>query len=179
MKTWFYDLRFNNCEWARIWITSDGMISICSDYGNYGYWFGAPGCEIRRFLARVDPGPDGYMAIKLAEGEREYDGDTVLTEVKKYILDHRRHGDMTREDAREEWDLLSEHGKLEHREEFHDWYKETKIDCAYEFYADKIPGQVQGFMEHCWPRLVEAMQKELDAESAFAEAFGAMQEMGV
>ncbi len=180
MRTWFYDLRFRRYEWARIWVTSDGMISICSDYGNYGYWFGAPGCRgIRAFLVGCDGSPSGYIAVKLSDGERAYDGDGVLRDVKKHILDHRRHRDMTREDARDEWDLLEEHGKLEHKEEFHDWYKETKIDCAYEFYADKIPGQLQGFMEHCWPVFVEAVKKELAAEDAFASAFGAMQEMGV
>lgn len=179
MRTHFYDLRFNRYEWARIWVTSDGMISICSDYGNYGYWFGAPGCEIRKFLTGCDPGPSGYIAIKLAEGRRVYDGDGTLKSLKEHILSSRRGGDLTREEARDEWQLLEHHNRLEHTEDFATWYQETKIDCAYEFRCEKIAGQLQGFMEHCWPVLVKAMKKELNAESAFAEAYGTMQEMGV
>ncbi len=180
MRTWFYDLRFNRYEWARVWITSDGMISICSDYGNYGYWFGAPGSRgIRRFLTSCDPSPGGYLAIKFSDGERVYDGEATRGEIKKYILGERRTKEFSREQARDEWCLLDEHGSLEHVEEFHDWCSETRIEGSYEFYRDDFPGQVQGFMKHCWPVLVEAMKNELDAEEAFAEAFGTMQEMGV
>ena len=179
MKTHFYDLRFRSYEWARIWVTSDGMISICSDYGNFGYWFGAPAMEIRRFLVQADPGPGGYIAIKLSDGERAYDCEATLLEVKKYILDHRRSGDWDHERARDEWELLRQNSWLGHRDEFHNWYLETKIDCAHEFFQDMLPGKVQGFMEHAWPVFVKAMKTEIAAEEARSAAFGIMQEMGV
>ncbi len=180
VRTWFYDLRFNRYEWARIWVTSDGMIAICSDYGNFGYWFGAPGCGgIRKFLIQADPGPGGYIAIKLSDGERVYDGNATLKGVKEHILSHRRERDTTRDEASEEWELLREHSGLENIVNYSDWVRETKIGCAYEFHQESLPGKVQGFMKHAWPVFVAALKREIEAEEAHASAFGTMQEMGV
>lgn len=175
-KQYFYQVRGNGSEWMRAWLTSDGCISIVSDYGNYGYWFGAPGGEFRRFLLGADT---DYLGNKLADGQRDYKGEESLRSVKHHILKQRRSLEWSRDQARREWDLLADFDGLDHEFDFLRWSNETEIEYAeIEYlYCEGIPSQLQWFLKNLWPFFVEKLQAEIDDEE---EAAGGMEplEMG-
>jgi len=98
--TRFYEVKPGKSGWARIWLTDDGCISILSDWGNYGYWFGSPGCEFRLFLTGCD---DDYLGNKFAGGKTEFDGEETADAARELILRHRREQRLSAEDARNEW----------------------------------------------------------------------------
>jgi hypothetical protein len=66
--TRFYQIKPGESGWARIWITDDATFTCVSDWGNYSYWWGGPGCEFRLFLARCD---DSYLTGCFLGGDRK------------------------------------------------------------------------------------------------------------
>lgn len=162
-KIYFYQVRPpGRSEWARIWLTDDGCFSTVSDYGNYGYWWGSPGGEIRRFL--IGLGPD-YVLTKLTSGKRDkINGQKSVKRIQEYILSHRRERDWSKERAREEWDLLQEHSDLDDIFNQVHWYEQTTIDCAYEYLVYEGSQQAAAFVRELWPLFVEELRKELEAE---------------
>ncbi len=151
-------------EWARIWITDDGCISIVSDYGNFGYWFGAPACEFRMFLMGCG---DDYLARKFAAGEEELDSHATEKAAKRLVLDERRAQRITREQARDEWDMVvavdwsSEYDRCK-------WYfEETQlVDCATsDVLHFRLPIRVTEFLRVLWPLFVEQLKAELAREA--------------
>lgn len=159
--TRFYQVRGEHREWARIWITDDGCISIMSDFGNWGYWFGSPGCEFRKFLTRCD---DDYISKKLADGEREYDGERTFANVRREIIRLRRDG-LSAELARHEWELCERFSKLENREDFALWQAESVIDPS-ELASFVYPFQLQHFVKRLWPLFVMQLRAEIEREAA-------------
>lgn len=165
--TRFYQVRGEYRTWARIWITQDGCISVLSDYGNFGYWFGAPACEFRKFLTGCG---DDYMHSKFSDGEREFDQVGTERAAKDLVLRARRNQDIAREEARDEWDAVKgvdwscEYSRSK-------WYfEETKlVDCgASEVLQRRIPMHVQMFVKELWPLFIAQLEAELAAEAALA-----------
>lgn len=167
-KTRFYQVQLESRrnEWARIWVTDDGCISILSDYGNFGYWFGSPGCEFRKFLTGC--GPD-YLMSKLKDGEEEFDEPATRRAARDLVLGARREKAIDKETARAEWESVlavdwgSEYDRCR-------WYfEETKLIGDYGA-ADvphfRVPMRVQMFVKELWPLFIAQLQAELAAESA-------------
>lgn len=184
MRTHYYALRSDRLWWARIWVTSDGLITIASDYGYFGYWFGGPGCEIRKFLVWVDPSQLGYMANKLADGRRVYDADETARRVREEIIRMRKKKEIGRADARELWRLVVEYDLDNNDPQAEGWMHDELVrehfgDCPHHYFASTLPGDVRGFMRDVWPAFVEELKSELRAESAARVAFGEVLEMGV
>ncbi len=151
-------------EWARIWITDDGCISIVSDYGNFGYWFGGPGCEFRKFLTRCG---DDYLANKFADGERDLDQEATSKAARKLVLDARRSRGIGRELARREWDYVKQ-VDWSSEYDYCKWYfEETKlVDCAVsDVLTYIIPNRVTYFLKVLWPLFVEQLKAELAREA--------------
>jgi hypothetical protein len=171
--TRFYQVRVEKGhEWARIWITNDGCISIISDYGNFGYWFGSPGCEFRKFLTRCG---DDYIQNKLSMGEEQLDQQATERAAKRLVLTNRRDKSLSREQARDEWDAVcavewdSEYSRCK-------WYfEETKlVDYgACEVLQYRTPMRVQMFVKLLWPLFVAALKAELAAEPTIDELLDA------
>ena len=181
MRTHYYALRSDRLWWARIWVTSDGLITIASDYGHFGYWFGMPGCEFRKFLTQCDPGPRGYMAIKLSDGRRVYDADTTVRRIREEVVRLRRQKEFDREVARELWNSVTEHNLDEHDHDVRAWLDEELVQDhlgyeAWEYFSRMIPSEVQDFMIAVWPVFVEKLKADLLAESK-SEAFRERAEM--
>jgi hypothetical protein len=111
--------------WAIIVVGSDGYFSACSDYGNYAFIWGYPGCDdFREFLVGAQKDPH-YFVGKLSHGQK-YDGD---------------------EDAREEWDRL-DNSDLDNVIGFKEWMDETKLEFAWEWgYQESHSPQVHAFVE--------------------------------
>jgi hypothetical protein len=167
-KTRFYQVRVpKRSEWARIWITDDGCISILSDYGDFGYWFGSPGCEFRRFLTRC--GPD-YLMSKFKNGEEEFDENATRRNAQEMVLRARREREIDKETARDEWDAVCNVDWSDEYSRSRWYFEETKlVDCATSDVLEFcVPMQVQMFVKEIWPLFVAQLQAELDAESASA-----------
>ena len=183
MRTHFYNLRSSRLWWARIWVTSDGLITIASDYGYFGYWFGDPGGEIRRFLTRCDPSPTGYMAIKLSAGERVYDADESVRRIHAEIVRLRRRKEICSADAHELWEFIDTYELGENDHQVREWLDEDLVrehlgEKAYHFLAQTLPRDVRNFMRDVWPVFVETLTEELQGERQRREAFGEVLEMG-
>lgn len=72
--------------WALIVIGSDGYFSAVSDWGNYAYIWGAPGCEFRRFLVGLDA---SYFHSKICHmrESRVFDQEATEKEIAKQLWD--------------------------------------------------------------------------------------------
>lgn len=166
--TRFYQVRVAPpcIEWARIWITDDGCISILSDYGNYGYWFdGLPPCGMRAFLAQAG---DDYLSGKFSAGEREMDCTATERAIQREIIERRREGIFSREEARAEWRLASGVDWNSELEQW-DWARETKLqEEPWQYFKDRYPIQVTMFLKDLWPLFVLQLKAEL-AEEALSQ----------
>jgi hypothetical protein len=160
-----YDVRGERGQWlATVFLGADGVFSTVSDYGNYGYWWSAIGGDgdIRRFLLRSEEDP-GYFRIKL-DASTEYDGEATEGEVRKAMLQWRREGTLTKEQARQEWEIADYA-----RADFRDWHDATDMDVyPDDFYRDRPNPQAVAFVEKVMPRLCEMLRAELAAEKAVA-----------
>ncbi len=163
LKFWRYDMPPIQCEgWAVVVMCSDGYFSTVSDYGNYAFWWTHHARDdFRKFILSAD---DDYVRRKL-DPEKHYDGNTTLWIVKSAIIRLRREGEWTRDQAREEWDLLDEYDLYE-AEGFSRWYEATKIPDAHECYHQSPSAQIMGFVEHTLPRLKQLIRAELDRENS-------------
>lgn len=151
--------------WARIWITDDGCITTISDYGNFGYWFGAPGCEFRKFLIGVCEWD--YLVRKFTESDKSIcNPDASFKKIKRHILEYRRDGHLDRDSAREEWDLLHQNRDMGPLEQTH-WYEGTKLGDAAELFTYEKEGYqaAKAFAEHIWPLFVGQLKEELAGEA--------------
>ncbi len=157
--TRFYEVKPGKSGWARIWITDDGCISIMSDWGNYGYWFGSPGCEFRLFLTGCD---DDYLGNKFAGGKTEFDGEETVEAIRERILHLRRHGRISKSWAHQEWVKLPKY--FDTPEDFGSWMRDSSLEDMYEYARYVRPHAVRQFMKQVWPLLVAQLKAELDAE---------------
>lgn len=175
--TRLYDIRPKQngcCLWARIWITDDGSFSTISDHGNWGYWWGSPGCEFRQFLIGCEPGY--YITTKLADGARQFDGQRSVKLIREHIVQRRRSGSLSRDEAAYEWSLVHpkpphsrpwEHKCFSHMDneiEAKEWYDATHLADASELLCYGPPIQLQMFIKHLWPGFIEQLKAELEAE---------------
>lgn len=169
--TRFYQVKPGKSGWARIWITDDGCISIMSDYGNYGCWFGAPGCEFRLFLTHCD---DDYLGNKFAGGKKEFDGEETADAARELILRQRREKRISADDARHEWNELPT--VFDHEIDYAEWVNHrTSIshDHTYDMARYVRPYAVRDLMRHVWPLFKAQLQEELTAEQPPQKAAGA------
>jgi hypothetical protein len=161
VTVWRYHLPSVNGEgWAIAFLDSIGCFSVLSDYGDYGHRWPEAGWGpggFREFFVQCG---GSYVLGKIARREAYYAARTVRA-VKDSILESRRHGNMTCERARDEWDLLRRHESLYSREDFAMWYQQTQIDEAYELAVYDFSPQANGFMTHVFPRLQRAIREEL------------------
>lgn len=184
-KTRMYTVRvpserggFATSPWARIWITEDGCFTSISDHGNYGYWWGdiGPDDDFRQFLIDCDPGY--YITTKLSHGVTEFDGAATVQLIRERILQSRRCGSLTRNEAAYEWDLVhpkptgpswrcgtrGHHSEMETQSDGERWYAATRLPDASELFAYHPPSRLLMFMKKIWPEFVKLLQAELDSE---------------
>lgn len=162
--TRFYQVRVAppHIEWARIWITDDGCISILSDYGNYGYWFGGlPPCGMRAFLVGCG---DDYLSNKFSAGEREVDHEATEKAIRKEIHELSLAGAFGIVEMEAEEELISSVDWSSELEQW-DWARASKIEEAWRLIQTRYPMQVTMFLEKLWPLFVEQLKAELAEEA--------------
>ncbi len=145
--------------WGVFLLDSNGMFAVCSDYGDYAYhWpnqnWGPQG--FRGFLAQVD---QGYLLSKIAPN-RVYSGSQTLKTIRERILYLRRQTHLSRERAREEWDL-AEDVNASYAEAFGHWVGETTLDDAYELCCYECDPEAVQFCEHVFRPFVTLLKADL------------------
>jgi hypothetical protein len=156
--TRLYEIRAGKSGWARIWITDDGCITILSDYGNYGYWFGAPDCEFRKFLTDCD---DDYLGSKFANGRQVFDGEETVDAIREHILRTRRDKRIDADLARREWDALGT--SFDNEVEFAYWLRDTGLGGEFSRYVR--PHAIGHFLKQVWPLFMAELRRELAQEA--------------
>jgi hypothetical protein len=93
-------------HWVANSYIDENLWFIYSDYGSVAYCWGSIGCDtLKEFIVSAD---EYYLTKKLVEydKQREVDWEATKKSIKKWILEERRCGDSSKEDARELFDDL-------------------------------------------------------------------------
>jgi hypothetical protein len=169
IKIWRYQIpgEDGHCfGWGIFLLDSTGMFAAVTDYGNYASrWTHTGRDDFREFVIRDLAKSPGYLLGKVAK--RVHDGEATLNGVKEYILECRRDGEWSKEEAREEWDLLAECDGLDSIPACTRWYDSTKISDPGEFMSESYDTDAWAFAKVLMPRLAEVLKQELEiAEGA-------------
>lgn len=162
---WRYSIPNQNNEgWAIFVIGSDGYFSAVSDYGNYAYIWRCTGRDdFREFLLSAERDWD-YFARKLAP-ERVYDEESTANSIRKAILEQRADKHLTKEVAREEWELFSR-SSFESEFDFHEWLLNTELEDAGWLACYETNGDAVQFVRNCMVRLIPLLKADLEKEKS-------------
>lgn len=165
-----------NYEWATIcwqgWQATGmdgqprecGEILIHSSFGSWANSWSHMGVPMDRFLMTADR---GYCAEKFM-GAKAYvfDGEKTVRNLRSSLLEHRRIGDITKDDARAIWDFVDDHA--DEMESSSDMFCERMFDCMRQAdwpprngrYSDAGPERgARYFLEEPWERISTSMDR--------------------
>lgn len=169
MKTYTYAYKGepgSGFYWQVLFLTDSGIFSTAGDVGEWGY--SAFSCDdIRRFVLSLDPNDNYYLPTKLAKGRKtSFDGRQTLKEAKFHILEHRKCGEITKEEAREAWNNLPQYydSKEEWLEYFED-HEDTYGPEYWEYLCMDWDPMLKSFCKNSLPGLQELIRKELEEEA--------------
>ena len=116
VKLWRYALpSIRGSGWAIFVLGSDGYFSAISDFGNYAYFWRAPGTEdFREFFLRVEWESD-YFIQKLSPGP-EYDGEETMKEIERALHDLMDRGNIDAHQLEREREALHNDYSIESSE---------------------------------------------------------------
>jgi hypothetical protein len=174
-----YKIRIDGrSAWAVITIRQwpkGGSIDIQSDYGNYSNsWCSIGERDFREFL--LDLEFSYFMGKVRGHDYLRFSLEKTIAEVKADINEQRRDGEITKEKARECWDILEESEQERDSEDiFYRRVMDADIEGAvYDGDMSAFPRalepdpQCQGFWDVIWPVACDVWKKELEAELAVA-----------
>lgn len=161
IQMWRYDLPPVNGEgWGIFLLDSTGMFAAVTDYGNYAYcWTHHGETDFRKFVIDLEKSP-GYLLGKVARHAYSYDGEKSLDLIKENILELRKDGSLTKEDARKEWDLLDDY-EFESECNFGQWLDKTSLGDAWEYYRESYSVSACAFAKELIPRLATVLREGL------------------
>jgi hypothetical protein len=162
VKVWRYSFPSIKGEgWAIFFLDETGCFAALSDYGDWSYRWNQRGLPeettFRHFLLQC---ADDYILGKIAP-KQEYDDEGSVVAVKETIIGMRREGQLTKDEAREEWDSIETYENFYSEFNFWDWAKTTSLSEVSELYTQKYSEQARAFLKHCMPRLREAIKNDL------------------
>lgn len=177
ITTWRYSLPSlpgGEDSWSIVFVDSTGCVAVLSDYGDWCFRWQQRHCghdDVRDFLWRLDA---DYLARKLGMGRKEelqvYDGEATRKRIREHICQYRRSGSLSKEVAREEWELagndLEDNGEVG----FHEWYLNTSFSDAYEMASYRMSHGLHHWATVSFLRLKTLLLAELEAEKAAAPA---------
>lgn len=164
-----------------------GEILIHSSFGSWAYQWGHLGMPFDQWLQKAER---GYCAEKLlGTRAREFDGEASVKALRQSLLEHRRSGDIAKNDARSIWDWIEDNDvDLESgSEEFFvtrlydcareaDWEDEGTphkyhlnnpgrgarhfLDEPYNRPCRRLNRQFEGFWRDLWPVFVEQLKEK-------------------
>jgi hypothetical protein len=168
VKTWRFDLPNVDGEgWAIVFMDSRGCFSALSDWGDVSYrWRSNP--NLPAFVKSCN---DDQLISKFGQNRREYDPQGTVEGVRDYLweealavfescaLEDGTTRSFTADEHEqldclsEEWELLRFYDDLANEHEFTQWYTETDLDDAGEFYTQRYERDVTNFVAKVMPRL--------------------------
>lgn len=161
MQMWRYEIPSIKGEgWAILFLDNGGSFAVLSDWGNWAYRWAARGGatkDMRYFIVTCN----NDSLLRKLNPVQEFDAEATLTAVKEYISSMRQEGRLTEQEEQEELRLLEEHEGLDNEWYWDRWLGDTDMVHAYELRVDRYPLTIQAFLEKCWPRLREEIQKEI------------------
>ncbi len=147
--------------WGFFLLDSSGMLACVTDYGSYAYKWDAIGeRDFRKFLCTCD---QWYLTSKL-DPSTHYDGDATLKRIRQRICELRREGQLTRDRARTEWELVELGDEVYSSVDFADWYRRTDLHDAAELAVYSSSPQIVAFCERLWPRFVALLKAQLEKD---------------
>ncbi|MEK5058622.1 hypothetical protein BK126_03085 [Paenibacillus sp. FSL H7-0326] len=150
--------------WGIFLLDSTGMFAAVTDYGNYAYMWPLRNTGCNDFRDFFDHKDAYYVLGKCAPSRgKEYQGDKTEELIRKTIVQMRRSGSFTEEEAREEWNLLDSID-FYFREGFSQWYEQTNLYDAHEYSVHGYTASEKAFADKLFPRFCEAVAAELKAE---------------
>jgi hypothetical protein len=150
--------------WGEIVLSSGGFFAAVTDFGNYAFaWRNWGEGDFRDWFADLEKSTD-YLLGKIAK--EQYDPQATERHIKQCIIQRRRDDDLSRNEARDEWEFVSGLGDGETT--FDEWGRTTRHfqDDWYEFRCNEFPGDAQAFAERMMPRLAAVIRAELAKEAS-------------
>lgn len=147
-----------------------GILWLCADLavGRYAWdaWGGdRPGADFRRWLMRACDRDPGYVVGKLCYGRPDiFDQEATDLSVRRLILEQRRLGDLTREQARERWDEWVEDFMPDGHDagDTYRWLSDCGVCDAWEYLRYQRHGASD--FERQVPLLAERLRADLERE---------------
>lgn len=164
----------NHFAWADVYVREwprGGSISIQSDFGDFAYsWNSIGPGRFTDFLRSLDF--DYFMKKARTADYREFDLGPTVRAIRDDLLETRRRGDLSKEDARMCWTELNDYIGRMSESEFLLRFNETEtVALLYGHDASSAPMRTRAnaccvrFWQEIWPVLCDAW-KVLAAEIA-------------
>ena len=120
---WVYRLTAPN--WQQAVLTSDGMFSVISDYGNYAHgWVNWSSSDFRSFFCQLR---EDYLLRKISVPQNKYQPEKTRVDLRRAIFMAYKRGCLDREELREVLGLLYE-ADLDHAEGIEEFFQEQVGD---------------------------------------------------
>ncbi|MHB0944603.1 hypothetical protein ACYCSU_23940 [Paenibacillus sp. ALE1] len=150
--------------WGVFLLDSTGMFAAVTDYGNYAYMWPIEHTGVEDFRDFFKHRDAYYVLGKCAPSrKREYQGEETRKLIRERIIEARREGYISEEEARKEWDLTEDHD-LDYAEGFGAWYENTNLCDAHEYAVYGYTSEEKAFADKLFPRFCDAVAKELATE---------------
>lgn len=141
-------------------------VMINSDYGSFGYYWGATGPDPRKFLCEIDM---HYAMNKLTSCNLyEPDPDKYSDEVKESIIGARKEQYLDKDQAREAWDdmlsIVEDSASVDlmyHQLVDHELFEAVFGDHEGLPCATRVRPTVVAFWDNVWKPFVKQLQSEL------------------
>ncbi|OYU91942.1 MAG: hypothetical protein CFE29_03595 [Bradyrhizobiaceae bacterium PARB1] len=147
-------------EWAFIYVDeAHGVFTSYGSFGNYNYSWGSIGDRtLKQFLAGLN---FDYFMGKTRRDYLRFDAEASVKGIKEHILEARRVGDISKDEARQAWreaDDLEHHQSADsfysylcQSEEIMDLYGGDYCDIA----RERPDGDSRGFWQKIWPEFLK------------------------
>lgn len=133
-----------------------GEILIHSSYGSWAYQWGHLGVPFKPWLAKARD--KQYIAGKfLGDKAYEFDGEKTVRELRRSVIERRKHGGFDKDQARSVWDWIEEN-ESELESSAHDF-----VNRMYDGARDtEVGGRAEQFFEEPWDRLATSLNRPFD-----------------
>lgn len=162
-----YVVRAEGMEWADIVISEKlGLFCAYSTFGNYVYrWTSIGSRTLKQFLAGLDR--DYFMEKTRGRAWKEFDLDATIADIKRHVLELRRAGDLTADQARAAWEDIGDldDGPVSDGMFMERVYRSTALWAVYggDFYDLTIETpklECAGFWRVIWPAFLEQIAEK-------------------
>jgi hypothetical protein len=146
-------------DWAYIYIDeANGVFASYSSYGNYAYcWRHIGDDTLKEFLIRLD---FDYFMGKTRPDYCRFDSEATSEGIQRTIIEARREGSLTAEEARSAWSDLADICRDSSEGFFADFCQCRALMNIYggdycDIARDRPDGDSRGFWREIWPEFIK------------------------